>query len=75
MKKLIVAPFALFALVLMPASAQAWPAPVGGCAGHFVLQTLDPSAPSYMPESPAHKDNNADGWLCYNGHGWNDNKH
>jgi len=49
-----------------------WPVPVGSCPGSFQPQTLNPADPSYNPDSPAHKDRNADGWLCYNGHAWKD---
>ena len=59
--------------VLPTGVAQAdWPAPAGSCQGSFRLQTLDPSDASYMADSPAHKDRNADGWLCFNGHAWKD---
>jgi hypothetical protein len=63
------------AATLLPAGvAQAdWPTPVASCPGTFQLQTLNPYDVSYDPDSPAHKDRNADGWLCYNGHAWKDN--
>ena len=62
------------AATLLPAGvAHAdWPTPIGTCRGSFVLQTLNPADPSYNPDSPAHKDRNGDGWLCYNGHAWKD---
>ena len=68
--------FAAAATFLPTIAAHAdWPAPVTGCRGAFALQTLDPSDPLYNAGSPAHKDRNVDGWLCYNGRAWKDNNH
>jgi hypothetical protein len=58
--------------LLFPAAANAQPAPVGSCPGHFQLLYVAGS-PSEYPDAPQHKDTNGDGWLCYNGHAWKDN--
>lgn len=69
---LIVAASAAASLLPAGAASADWPAPAGTCPGAFQLQTLDPLDPGYMADSPAHKDRNGDGWLCYNGHAWKD---
>ena len=75
MKRLLIAPVVVTAvLALGPATAFAGPPASGSCPGHGSLVSVDPTDPSYDPSSPAHRDRNADGWLCYNGHAWNDNR-
>lgn len=65
-----VSALATSATLLLPAAANAQTAPIGGCPGQkFTLQPI-----SANPSSPAHKDINGDGWLCFNGHAWIDNK-